>query len=502
MTSTSGLPGLLAALPLHNHVRTTGLTGAARAWVLSRLHAQRRAPLICLTADEESADVLAADFSFFLGGEGTALAPTVLRLPADDVLPWDELVPDSAVVRSRLQALFHLAQGHSFAALVLSVPSLLKKVMPLEVIRSLSARVQVGENVGRDALARRLVDMGYLHAPLVEDAGTFSLRGDILDVFSTLHAAPMRLEFFGDTVESMRAFDSQTQRTTEPKETLHLLPARELFFSDATRRCAERRILAAAEHQHVPSSKVRERLEQVRQGLGTSGLDALLPCFFESGLQSVFAYLDAWHQEPLWWVDEPQAQERALETHQRHVERSAADAQRKNDVTLPPQDHFLSVDEFRSSLNSRRRLSGGGLTLDDGTPHVTFRFENTSQLKEAIATHHGEEGALTPFIDALGRFQTDGLCTLIACGSAGQADNLRRMLRGRQLTPTLHRAPLEGSPPAAGLHLYLGHLSQGFIDAQSHLAVISSEDIFGKTVRSGSKRKRSTKTISPPAFAT
>ena len=92
-------------------MRTVGLAGAARAWVLSRVAQRLDAPLICVTPDEDSADTLAGDLAFFLGGDGTRLAPTVVRLPADEVLPWDELVPDQGVVAERLGALFHLAHG-------------------------------------------------------------------------------------------------------------------------------------------------------------------------------------------------------------------------------------------------------------------------------------------------------------------------------------------------------------------------------------------------------
>ena len=79
-------------------VRTTGLQGAARGHVLTRLSRELRAPLLCITADEDSAEQLAADLAFFLGGPGSLVDPKVLQLPGDEVLPWDELSPDAAVV--------------------------------------------------------------------------------------------------------------------------------------------------------------------------------------------------------------------------------------------------------------------------------------------------------------------------------------------------------------------------------------------------------------------
>lgn len=146
---------LLSSLSPGRRVRTVGLTGAARGWVLSRLSREAAAPLVCVTSDEDAADALAGDLAFFLGGEGTRLSPTVLRLPADEVLPWDELVPDPGAVAERLSALFHLARGTGFGALVLSARALSRRVLPLGQMHRLTALVKLGEDAGRDALADR-----------------------------------------------------------------------------------------------------------------------------------------------------------------------------------------------------------------------------------------------------------------------------------------------------------------------------------------------------------
>ena len=196
-----------------HRVRTQGLQGAARGYALARLLRTVKAPLVCIAPDEEAADALAHDLAFFLGGRGTAREPHVLRLPADEVLPYDELSPDGDVVADRLGALFHLSQGTRFPVLVLSMRGMLRKVLPPGVMRDLSARLTVGQDFDRDMLARKLANMGYQSSPLVEDLGTFSVRGGLVDVFSPLYDKPVRIEFFGDTIESIRAFDPESQRT-------------------------------------------------------------------------------------------------------------------------------------------------------------------------------------------------------------------------------------------------------------------------------------------------
>ena len=97
-------------------VRTQGLQGAVRGYVLARLVVETQAPLLCIAADEDAAEQLMADVAFFLGGRGTLAAPSVLQLPGDEVLPWDEVSPDVTVISERLRALFHLRQGTPFRA--------------------------------------------------------------------------------------------------------------------------------------------------------------------------------------------------------------------------------------------------------------------------------------------------------------------------------------------------------------------------------------------------
>jgi transcription-repair coupling factor (superfamily II helicase) len=479
-------------------VRSTGLSGASRAWVLSRLSARLKTPLVCITADDDAADALASDLAFFMGGEGTKPDPTVLRLPADEVLPWDELLPDAGLVTERLCTLFHLARGTSFPALVLSARALHRKVLPPSLMRQQSRTVKLNEDVGRDALALTLAGMGFRNAPLVEDPGTFSLRGDIVDLWAPLHDEPTRLEFFGDTVESMRRFDPETQRTSDKLTELQLFPARELFLSAETKARAIESIRDLAEHQRVPSSKVRERVEQVREGMASAGLESLLPGFFPGGLATVFDYLSSWSDAPVFWFDEPATQSQVLDDLFVDVERSYDDATRRQELTMPPGEHFLSRDEVKTRLEVFHRVEGGGLSIDeriDERAPVAFHFGGTKDLREAIRSHHGEEGALTPLLTRLNAWHDQKVLTAIACGSKGQAERLERLLKERGVKVKTHAKPLKDEPSelfdAKRLaHLFLGEVSAGFIDTPGKLVVLSDEDIFGSRARRRVRRRR------------
>ncbi|MBK7862959.1 MAG: transcription-repair coupling factor [Archangiaceae bacterium] len=454
--------------------------------MLSRLGA----PLVCITQEEDEADRLANDLRLFLG------EAAVLQLPSDEALPWDELIKDTGLVTERLSTLFHLRHQSAAKALVLSVRGACRKVLPPQVMGELSETLTPASELGRDALARKLTDMGYRNSPLVEDVGAFSLRGDIIDVWAPLEPLPVRIELFGDDVESMRSFDPQTQRTLEDVKVLRLLPARELFFNTQTRAAAEASVRDAAEQSDVPTSRVRERIEQIREGISSAGLESLWPGFFSPGLSTVFDYLPFWSKKtPIVWVDEPVAQERTLIELGSELKRSHAGAVERGDLTLPVAAHFLGASELREQLAKLPRIEGGGLSLDSGgAAPITFPFQETRDLREAIRSHHGEEGALTPLIERLSRWRDERITAAVACGSRGQIDRLKRLLSDRGVAARVHEGPL-GADPAAlydvklPAHLFLGDASAGFVDSGTGLAVLADEEIFGVRAHRKTRRK-------------
>ncbi len=512
MSAPDPLREILSRLESSGRARAVGLHSGARGWVLCQLHASLGTPLLCVTADEDSAEALAADLAFFFGGPGTARAPIVLQLPAEESLPWDELIPDTGIVTERLGALFHLQGGSKVKVVVVPAFALAKRMLPPQVMASLCHQVSPQQEVSRDALALKLAQMGYRNVPLVEDVGTFSVRGDILDVFPPLADQPMRLEFFGDFIESMRPFEPATQRTPPDaaKVTgLRILPARELFFSEATRSSAEKNLRELAEHSAVPTSRVRERIEQIREGISGAGLEGLLPGFFEGGLTSLFEYLPSWSKKPpLVFIDNPTAVTQALEAGWAEAERSHHDAVAAGELTFPPAAHFLNPAEVFAALAKLPVLEAGGLSLTaspEEEPPVAFAFGETKDLREAITSHHGEEGALTPLLEKLKQWRDERIVAAVACGTPGQADRLKRLMAERETPVQVHPGPLPADPgnlflPGVLAHLFVGEVSNGFVDRDGRLAVLSDEEIFGTRARRTVKRRKGDSGFSAAAF--
>jgi transcription-repair coupling factor (superfamily II helicase) len=461
-----------------------GLFGAARGQALAHLAKEAGRPLVCVEPDEEAADALERDLRFFLGDESG-----LVRLPADETLPYEGLTPDRMVAQQRLASLFRLHLGEAVPVVVASVRGLARRVLPRAALDKRSLIVSLEMEQDRDELAKKLAAAGYVRAPLVEDPGTFAVRGGVFDVWSPLDAQPARLEFFGDVIEKIRAFEPQSQRTIRELPNLSLCPAREIVLDDEGRKAAIATVRAAADVVEVPSRELRELIDELGKSsqdddLFAAGLSAILPGFYPGGLSPVTEYLP---EDALWVLDDPLELERQWGDLWTALEASFAEAHAKGELALPPDQHFLHERDVRPSLESATVLELSGLIVGGDaatdTAEVDFELEPTIELRAEIQGHHGEDGALQPLVRRLADLRERGTVVVIACHSSAQAERTRRLLLDRNLMAQI--VPLGEASFAAHVHAFLvvGEISAGFIDAHAHFGLFSDEDIFGPRAR-------------------
>jgi transcription-repair coupling factor (superfamily II helicase) len=480
--SSTALPELIAAFRDGTlKVRARGLFGAARGRALAALAQAMKRPLVCVEPDEEAADALEKDLRFFLPADRA-----VVRLPADEMLPYEGLTPDRFVAQQRLASLFRLHLGEQQPVIVSSVRSLGRRVLPRGALDRRSLQLSLEMEQDRDELARKLTAAGYARVPLVEDPGTYAVRGGVFDVWSPLEAQPARLEFFGDLVEKIRAFDPQTQHTLREIREISLCPAREIVLDDEGRRAAIATVRAAADAVETPSRQLRELIDDLStlsqdDELFAAGLTAILPGFYPGGLSPITEYLP---QGAIWVLDDPLELERQWGELWSSLEEAFTAARSKGELALPPDQHYLHERDVRPVLEKAAVLELSGLTLGGaeaamGTAEVDFDLQPTAELRAEIQTHHGEDGALSPLLRRLDAFRERGIAAVVACHSSAQAERARRLLLDRNLMAQI--VPLEEAifSPHVHAHLVVGEISAGFVDAHERLALYSDEDIFG-----------------------
>ncbi len=479
---------LRRALEKFRRADVTGLPGAARGRLVQDLLAPGAARARCVLAvadDEEDADLLARDLAFFLG------EAAVLRVPADAVLPYDDLSPDRGVEMERLSALARLhVAGDAVRAVVVSARGLARRVVPRRVFEAGSDLLGAGVVIDREVLAARLVGLGYTRSPLVEDPGQFAIRGGVLDLWSPAEAKPARLEFFGDEVESCRPFDATSQRSEEGAVEVLVCPAREALFTDEGKAAAKGAVRALAEEVARPTTRVREVLDQIDGGQPFFGMEALLPGFHPGGLGTLLDFLPPGATA---FVDDAVEVEEALDELDAALATEHAAALKRDELCLPPPAHFLPAAEARAALERLPLVRRHKVFLGVEEP-VRFSLSETHGLRGEIESAHGDEGALAPLTRRLEDWRKRGLTAVIACGTPSAADRLKRLLEDRRQVARSHPGPLGDHAalydPAVHAHLVPGELSGGFLDGEARLALLSDEEILGPRVR---KKARATR---------
>jgi transcription-repair coupling factor (superfamily II helicase) len=212
-------------------VRVTGLTPPAKALLLAQLQKSAGRPLIVVLRNNEEADDLLPVVRAFCELIGGAEQDAVVSLPTRDILPFQNLSPHPEIQEQRAIALWRIATA---AAEIILVPALAAatRLPPAEFYSGLGRVVRRGDTLDTTDLLGHLNAVGYNSTDVVEMPGEYALRGGILDVYSPEAERPVRLELFGDEVESIRKFDPATQRSSAPVDEIVLLPLSETPVSE------------------------------------------------------------------------------------------------------------------------------------------------------------------------------------------------------------------------------------------------------------------------------
>ena len=208
--------------------RVSGLTFTARALYLPFfVQTVPSAPALILVADNKAAEALHQAVTAACDLTGALDSAQVVRLPSHDVLPFENLSPHPEILETRAATLWKIASGA--ARLVIApVEAACMRLFPNDFYAALALRVRTGEEYLPDMLVDHLLSVGYTRVDVVEMPGQLTLRGGILDVYSPEQDRPVRIDFFGDEVESIRKFDPETQRSSSSLDTALLLPLTEI----------------------------------------------------------------------------------------------------------------------------------------------------------------------------------------------------------------------------------------------------------------------------------
>ena len=414
----------------------------------------------------------------------------LLDFPSWDCQPYDRVSPNAAISAKRMLVLSRLARSQSSEerprVLSTTVNALLQRVPPLKWTAAESFSAAPGNAVNMDELVRWLENNGFLRASSVRETGEYAVRGGILDLYAPGMPAPVRLDFFGDTLESIRAFDSESQRTTGQLRALDLVPMSEVqLTSESMKRFRQAYVV-----QFGAQTRGDTLYEAISEGRRHVGMEHWLPLFF-GGADTLFDYIGG---APLFLdsLAEDAAGERLSQIrdyYEARKEQHDADPARSPYKPLPSDALYLSPDGWRKALDENVTIRISPFAAPDSRGV----FDCGGHIGRNFAPERADENinVFDSVVAHVRTAQADKRRVIIAGWSDGSRDRIGSVLGEHGLKGT---EPVSSLAQALGVTpgkvaLAVAGMEQGF--EAGDLVVISEQDILGdRLVRQRRKTKK------------
>ncbi len=428
--------------------RVSGLTSTARSLYLPLLARAAKKPVIVVVADNKAAEALELSLRAGCDLTGAIDSNRVVRLPAHDVLPFENLSPHPDVQEQRASALFKLATG-AVSILIAPAEAAALRLFNRDYYSSLAVTVRRGEELDVEVLTGHLASVGYTQMDLVEMPGQFTRRGGILDVYSPEADRPVRIEFFGDEIDTIRKFDPETQRSQSGLDETQLLPLTETPVTEH---------LLAAVHARLSKQRVQvadgasdeEEEEMAVEAEAAGGVSVFPGWEFFSSVAGAETHLLNLLPHTVLFVEEPAMVRNQIDrwwnkVEQRH-ERSGIGS------LIRPEDIYLRPEVLQGLLESHHGLDLDQLGVVDVLEEDNTLGEIAFNSRPTLRFH----GSIPALVDQLKNLIAAEQHIVLTASTQGDVERTATMLREYQVPYRLgsrvvsHGAELEEASYLAG----------------------------------------------------
>jgi transcription-repair coupling factor (superfamily II helicase) len=451
-------------------LRVTGLSGAGRAYFFSRLIMDLEKTCLFVLPTVKEARRFYKELAFFLPelfASGNPEARRLYDFPIYDISPLKGLSPHPDIVARRIQALYALTSVRG-SVVVTSTEALLLRLVPKQTVLDALEPMEEGEEVDREKLLRKLETCGYRRTSLVEERGDYSVRGGVIDLYPPLYSNPIRLEFMGDTLESIRHFEPLGQRSLTSLKEFVLLPANEIIMGK----------------DNIGRARSMGRLPtMVREACFFPGQEAWLNHFYPR-LGTLFDYLTPSGllllMDPLQIQKESRVFVKKFFAEREKYRKEAEERKRSfpeiKGIVLDPEDLDEAFQQFQAVrcddlfVDPGRQESpmslhlGGGFKVDED---LTLKLSGKGKV------------SMAPLAEKISAWLDGGARVVLVCRTEQQAGRLGEILRNYEVEVNHQAGRWSEVPSGKGLFICLGRLSEGFSWPLESLIVVSEDEIFG-----------------------
>jgi len=424
--------------------------------------------------NEMQARRLFEDFSFFIGDDA-------VFFPAKEIMLYDVEAKSYDTVYQRLSALDRICRG-DYSFVVTSVEAVSHKLLhPDKLMRNV---ITVG-NHGRldpDKLIRTLVVSAYERMEFVEKKGQFAVRGGIVDVFPINADNPVRIEFFGDEIDSLRWFDVNTQRSVGHVESIRILPAREMIFDDAERAKVIRTVKQDAEkagrRNQELISKINADMERLEESWYFPGIDRYIPYIIDEPC-TLADYLG---DDAIIFMDEPARQQQRLENLLLEHEELCKALIEKGSLLPECTGMFFDYESVFSAVSARKPVYMNTVNADGISAKDSLQYSIPCRT---IGSFQGSMDILTENLIAWKRGKSR---VLLLSGTRGRGERLRDSLSEKGIE-SVYMDEVSRPVMPGEVVITRGSLHKGFEYLTIGFVVISDDEIFGRDRRKTAKSR-------------
>ncbi len=444
------------------------LLGSAASLAIANAARQLQRPLVWVTRDTASGRLIEQELRFY------AADLDVLHLPDWETLPYDSFSPHQDIISERLTTLYHLP-AFKRGVLVVPIATLMHKLPPPAYLQANSLMLDKGQTLDVEQLRDRLTAAGYRAVTTVYEHGEFAQRGSLFDIFPMGSELPYRIDLLDDEIDSLRTFDTETQRTLDQVEQIRLLPGREFPLTpEAIKRFRERwHEQFDVDHRRCPV------YQDVSQGIAPAGIEYYLPLFFDE-CANLFDYLP---KEIIVALD-TQLHEAAQHFWEEVSERYE---QRRHNIErpiLPPQKIFDAVEQVFGRFKAQQQIVVDSEAGADGAGRIAF----DTAAPPALPIDAKADDPIAP----LRAFAEQQQRILFCVESPGRRETLLDLLGRHHLKPKTVDSWNDFIAGNHTLAITVAPVDRGLLLPGERIALITENQLFGQRVLQTRRRKRQT----------
>ncbi|WP_300386455.1 transcription-repair coupling factor [Clostridium sp.] len=458
-------------------ININGISDSGKSYIVYGVYENIDESILLVTNSDMEAKNLYEDLSFY--------SNDVHYFPTKEVVFYNVDAISGDLRWARLKVIKEILNNEK-KILVTSIDSLTSVYTPIELFKEYNFKLKIDDEVDFKELSRKLIECGYERVEAVEGKGEFSLRGGILDVYPPISTYPYRIELFGDTIDSIRIFNTGSQRSIDKVQEVEIFPAKEIILNEEALERGRENILKEFEEIKKTSKTKDERfiklerivnynIDSLRETLTFETIDSYLPYFYNK-LDSFFSYVDNY----MYILDDVKKSEGKLDSSYFEFRENYKAFLQRGDI-LPSQNKLLIEKEVLLNKLEGQKI----ITLDvfEGRNNLLAPIDKYTMNQITLNSYQGQ---LEYLIEDIKEKKKNGYKTLILSGTRGRGERLVKTLREMDIESS-YREDIQDIQ-FGEVVITFGNILRGFEYKDLKICIISDKDVFGEAKRKISKK--------------